>query len=71
MKHTVQIKLPKIFGKKKEEGPDITTEIHLEDSIVELVELGKKATPYVVVLSFGYLIGSNRTMKKALKTRGA
>lgn len=67
LKHTVQIKLPKIFGRKKEEGPEVTTEIHLEDSIIDLQKALKVAAPFAATLAVGYLIGNNRGLKKALE----
>lgn len=67
MKHVVQIKLPKIFGKKKENEPDVTTEIHLEDSVMDLKDVAMKVAPFAGTLAVGILIGNNHALKKALK----
>lgn len=57
MKHTVELKLPKIWGrKKKTEDTEITTEIDLDNttSVPAVLIIG---APLVIGVTVGYLVG--------------
>lgn len=59
MKHTIQLKLPRLFGKKKTEddGPEVVTEVDLEKKESEISAALLVAVPLVVGVSIGYLVG--------------
>lgn len=64
VKHTVQLKMPKIFNRKKktevEEKPDVTTEVHIEEVIKipkEVPQIVKMGGVLAVGLTVGYLAG--------------
>lgn len=63
MKHTIQLKMPKLFGKKKEEcskEPDVTTEVHIEEVIKipkEVPQVVKMGGVLAIGLTVGYLAG--------------
>jgi hypothetical protein len=59
VKHTVQLKMPKLFGKKKgnEDGPEVVTEFDLEKREQEISVAIMIAVPLVVGVSVGYLVG--------------
>ena len=65
MKHTLHLKLPKIFGKKKEDkGPEVVTELDLEKKEDEIRAVLLVATPLVVGVSIGYLVGFKAGVNK-------
>jgi hypothetical protein len=58
MKHTVQLKLPKLWGKKRtDDGADVVTEIDLENREKDISTALLIATPLVVGCTIGYLVG--------------
>lgn len=60
VKHTVHLKMPKLFGKKKkneDEGPEVVTELDLEKREQEISVAILVAVPLVVGVSVGYLVG--------------
>lgn len=65
MKHTVQLKLPKLWGKKKDESePDVVTEIDLEKKEQEISTAILIAAPLVVGCAVGYLVGFKAGVNK-------
>lgn len=58
VKHTVQLKLPKLWGKKRTDGEDsdVVTEVDLdkEKYVQDAIKIG---VPLVIGLSIGYLVG--------------
>ena len=83
MRHVVELKMPKLFGKKKD---DIREEAAgVEETIVETIEEAKKtivdtndkfketlkvAAPFVATLAVGYMLGYNRGLTKNIKNAG-
>jgi len=62
MKHTIEFKLPKIFGKKTEQELEGETEFVLKNrDISRMVSIG---IPVAVAFTAGYLIGFNRGVNK-------
>ena len=64
VKHTVQLKMPKLFNRKKkekvEDKPDVTTEVHIEEVIKipkEVPQIVKMGGVLAVGLTVGYLAG--------------
>jgi hypothetical protein len=58
MKHTIQLKMPKLFGRKKnEDGPDVVTEVDLTKKEQEISVAILVAVPLIVGVSVGYLVG--------------
>ena len=59
VKHTIHLKMPKLFGKKKtsENGPEVVTEVDLEKKEQEISAALLVAVPLVVGVSIGYLVG--------------
>ena len=60
VKHTVHLKLPKLFGRKKktnEEGPEVVTEVDLEKREQDISTALLVVAPLVVGVSIGYLVG--------------
>jgi hypothetical protein len=65
MKHTIQLKLPRLWGKKKnEEGPEVVTEVNLEKRENEISAALLVLTPLVVGVSIGYLVGFRAGVQK-------
>lgn len=70
MKHTIQLKMPKLFGKKKEEvekAPDVTTEVHIEEVInvpKDMTKVVKYGGILAVGLTVGYLAGFKEGVNK-------
>ncbi len=59
MKHTIQLKMPRLFRRKRteEEGPEVVTEVDLENKENEISAALLVAVPLVVGVSIGYLVG--------------
>jgi hypothetical protein len=65
MKHTVQLKLPKLWGKKKDsDGADVVTEIDLEKKENDISTALLVATPLVIGCTIGYLVGFKAGVQK-------
>jgi hypothetical protein len=65
MKHTIQLKLPRLWGKKKnEDGPEVVTEVNLEKRENEISAALLVLTPLVVGVSIGYLVGFRAGVQK-------
>lgn len=66
VKHTVHLKLPKLFGKKKnDDGPEVVTEVDLEKKEQEISAAILVAVPLIVGVSIGYLVGFKAGVHKA------
>jgi hypothetical protein len=63
MKHTVQLKLPKLWGKKKDDA-DVVTEIDLEDKEKDISTALMIAAPLVIGCTIGYLVGFKAGVNK-------
>jgi hypothetical protein len=64
VKHTVQLKLPKLWGKKKDtDGSDVVTEIDLEKE-KDITQMLSIAVPVVIGISIGYLVGFKAGVQK-------
>lgn len=58
MKHTVELRLPRLFGKKKDENkPEVTTKVFVDDEVREIPLQVIVGTTLVIGLGVGYLIG--------------
>lgn len=59
VKHTIHLKLPKLFGKKakNDNGPEVVTEVDLEKREQEISVAILVAVPLVAGLTLGYLVG--------------
>lgn len=60
MKHTVEVKLPKLFGRKDKDisnEAEVVTEIDLNDKNKSVPLAVVIAAPLVIGLSIGYLVG--------------
>lgn len=58
MRHTIQLKMPKLFGRKKaNDGADVVTEIDLEDKESDISTALLVGVPLAVGLTVGYLVG--------------
>jgi len=59
MKHTVEVKLPKLFGGKKkiDNEPEVVTEIDLNDKNKSVPLAVVVAAPLLIGISIGYLVG--------------
>jgi hypothetical protein len=65
VKHTVHLKLPKLFGKKKtNDGPEVVTEVDLEKREQEISTALLVAVPLVVGCTIGYLVGFKSGVQK-------
>lgn len=69
MKHVVQLKMPKLFGKKKDidNSPEVTTEVDLDEVIKQHREtptIVKMGGVLVVGLTVGYLVGFKEGVSK-------
>lgn len=69
MKHTIEMKLPKLFGKKKieDQGPKITTEIDTKAKTVKVPMVVAVGAPVVIGMAASYLVGHNQGLVKGLK----
>lgn len=83
MKHTIELKLPKLFGKKKVEVDEmnkslVTTEVEPEDikeavtdKVVEFVTVNKETLTTVgITLAVGYGLGYVKGSSKVAKQIG-
>lgn len=58
MRHVVELKMPKLFGRKKAiDETEVRTEIDLEDGDKAVPAVLVIAVPLVVGLGIGYLVG--------------
>lgn len=65
MKHTIELKLPKLFGKKKKDDEtEVTTAVEVDDKTIStIVSVG---VPLAIGLSVGYLVGHHKGVSKQL-----
>lgn len=70
MKHSVEIRLPKLFGKKKasEEKPEVTTKVYLEDEVREVPLPVIIGVTLAVGVTAGYLVGFKGGVEKGGNT---
>lgn len=66
MKHVVEFKIPKFFGKKKIEEVEIEPELVTEENMNKLSTVMTIAAPLVIGLALGYTVGFNRGAVKVL-----
>lgn len=66
MKHTIEIKLPKLFGKKVNEDVVREEEV-VETDDVKIQQTIKLATMGVAVITISYLVGYNKGMSTVSK----
>lgn len=58
MRHTVELRLPRFFGKKKEvEKPEVTTKVFVDEEVKEIPLQVVVGVTLVTGLGLGYLIG--------------
>ncbi len=67
MKHTIEVKLPRLFGKKAKEEK-AKDEVTLETDNEKVSKVLKVAVPVVAGVTIGYLVGHNRGMAKTIKS---
>lgn len=70
MKHTIELKMPKLFNKKKVDNePEVVTEVDLNEmkENEDLKNVGKIAVAVVAGLTVGYLVGFNKGIAVANK----
>lgn len=61
MKHTIEVKMPRLFGKKKEDdGTEVITEVDLEKKEDDISRALVIAGTLTAGLTIGYLVGYNR-----------
>ena len=68
MKHQIELRFPKIFGKKKEDKPEVTTKVYVEDEIKEVPLQVIVGTTLAVGLVAGYLVGHRSGVNKGGNT---
>lgn len=72
MKHEVQLRLPRIFGRKKKteqgEKPEVTTKVFVEDEFKEVPLQIIIGTTLAVGLTAGYLVGFRNGSKNGGNT---
>lgn len=67
MKHTIELKMPKLFNRKKVDNePEVVTEVDLNEN-EDLKNVGKIAVAVVAGLTVGYLVGFNKGLMIANK----
>lgn len=66
MRHTIHLRIPKLFGKKKSDGdgPEMVTEIDLKSKEKEISTAILVVTPLVVGVGIGYLVGHKAGVNK-------
>lgn len=66
VKHTVHLKLPKLWGKKKTEGDgtEVVTEVDLEKKESDISAAVLVVAPLVIGVSIGYLVGFRAGVNK-------
>jgi hypothetical protein len=58
MKHTVHLKFPRLWGKKKgSDGTEVITEVDLKDKESDISAAVLVAAPLIIGVSIGYLVG--------------
>lgn len=62
MKHTIELKMPKLFKRKKNENGEEETEVTVTDS--ELKKAMSIAVPLVLGIGIGYAIGYKKGVLK-------
>ena len=66
MKHTIELKFPKLFGKKKSEKVEsVHTEIDVAEEVKEIPVPVLVAGVAVVSMTAGYLVGFKRGVEKS------
>lgn len=66
VKHTIHLRLPRLFGKKKtNDGPEVITEVDLEKKEQEISVAILVAVPLVVGVTVGYFVGFRAGVNKA------
>lgn len=71
MKHQIELRLPKIFGKKKkteESKPEVTTKVFVEEELNELPKSVLIGGLLVVGVTAGYLVGFKNGVSKGGNT---
>lgn len=69
MKHQIELRFPKIFGKKKQEDkPEVTTKVFVEDEIKEAPIQVIVGVTLAVGLTAGYLVGHMNGVSKGGNT---
>lgn len=71
MKHTVELRLPKLWGKKKteqESKPEVTTKVFVEDEVKEVPMKIIVGATLAVGLTAGYLVGFKNGVEKGGNT---
>lgn len=72
MKHEVQVRLPKLFNRKKkteqEQEPEVTTKVFVEDELKEVPMKVIIGTTLAVGLTAGYLVGFMNGVKNGGNT---
>lgn len=66
IKHTIELKLPKIFGKKKVDETGAKTEVKTEINLENKEQYIIIGTSLALGLTVGYLIGHHRGINKML-----
>ena len=68
VRHQVELRFPKLFGKKKDEKPEVTTKVFVEEEIQEVPLPILLGTTAVFCLSLGYLVGFRHGVTKGGNT---
>lgn len=63
MEHTIKVKWPKLFGKKKVDETEVVTEVDLENKDKYILIGGA----LIVGIAIGYMVGHNRGSSKMLE----
>jgi hypothetical protein len=62
MKHTIELKMPKFFGRKTEMDPEGETEVRMKNK--DITTVVAIAVPLIVGLTAGYFVGFNKGVMK-------
>ena len=60
VKHQVELRLPRLFGKKKDgedDKPEVTTKVFIDEEIKEIPLPVLLGTTAIVSITIGYLVG--------------
>ena len=72
MKHQVELRLPKLFGKKKVEGeeetPEVVTKVYIDDEVKEIPLPVLLVVTLAVGVTAGYFIGFRQGVHKGGST---
>lgn len=64
MKHIVEVKMPRLFGKKAKDESEVRTEVDLEDKEKSIPTALLITAPLVVGMAIAYMAGYNRGVSK-------